>query len=66
MSNIIVSMMFFSGRVIRLVKSDVTITKSTNPVLLTKNIILTVIDSCCPPPVRLAAHCVSVGALIGT
>ena len=65
MWNIIVSMMFFSGRVIRLVKSGVTIAESTNPILLTKNIILTVIDSCCPPLVRLTADCVSVGALIG-
>lgn len=58
------SMIFPGGRVFKLIKSGVNITESTNPVLLTKNITLTVIDCCTPPPVKLAAHCISAGALI--
>jgi hypothetical protein len=42
----------------------INITNSTNPLTLTKNITLTVLDCCAPPPVRLVAHCISAGALI--
>jgi len=42
----------------------VNITNSTNPLQITKNITLTVINCCCPPPVRLAAHCIAAGAVI--
>lgn len=41
------------------------ITGSSNPLILTKNITLTVLDCCAPPPVRLACHCIGVVAFIG-
>ena len=56
---------FPGGRMLKLVKSGVNITNSTNPMVLTKNITLTVIDCCTLPPFRLVAHCLSAGALIG-
>jgi hypothetical protein len=52
-------------RITKLIKSTVNITSSSNPLILTKNITLTVIDCCTPPPVRLAAHCVGAVAVIG-
>ena len=55
---------FPGGRLVKLIKSGANITESTSPVLLTKNITLTVIDCCNLPPVRFAAHCISAGALI--
>ena len=56
--------MFPGGRALKLVRSGFSITNSTNPLVLTKNITLTVLDCCAPPPLRLAAHCISAGALI--
>ena len=56
--------MFPGGRALKLIKNGVNITNSTNPLILTKNITLTVIDCCTPPPVRLAAHCIGAGAVI--
>jgi hypothetical protein len=56
--------LFPGGRALKLVKNGVNITNSTNPLVLTKNITLTVIDCCTPPPVRLAAHCIGAGAVI--
>lgn len=56
--------LFPGGRALKLVKNGVNITNSSNPLILTKNITLTVIDCCAPPPVRLAAQCVAAGALI--
>ena len=50
---------------LKLVNSAVNITNSTNPMVLTKNITLTVIDCCAPPPLRFVAHCVAAGSLIG-
>lgn len=50
--------MFPGGRALKLIKNSVNITNSTNPLTLTKNITLTVLDCCAPPPVRLVAHCV--------
>ena len=43
----------------------INITTSSNPLILTKNITLTVIDCCTPPSVRLAAHCVGTVAVLG-
>jgi hypothetical protein len=40
------------------------INNSTNPLILNKNITLTVLDCCAPPLVRLAAHCLGAGAVI--
>lgn len=56
--------MFPGGRALKLVKNGINITNSSNPLTLTKNITLTVVDCCCPPPIRLAAHCLAAGALI--
>lgn len=55
---------FPGGRALKLITTGVKITNSSNPLLLTKNITLTVIDCCTPPPVRLAAHCIGAGAVI--
>jgi hypothetical protein len=57
--------LFPGGRSLKLIKTGVNVTNSTNPLSLTKNITLTVIDCCTPPPVRLAAHCVAAVAVIG-
>jgi hypothetical protein len=51
--------LFYGGRALKLVKNGVSITKSINPLILTKNITLT---CCTPPPVWLVAHC--TGAVI--
>jgi len=51
--------MFPGGRTVKLIKNRVTITNSSNPLVLTKNITLTVIDCCILPPLRLAAHCIA-------
>lgn len=56
--------MFPGGRALKLVKNGRNITNSSNPLTLVTNITLTVVDCCCPPPIRLAAHCISAGALI--
>ena len=56
--------LFPAGRALKLVKNGVNITNSTNPVILAKNITLTVLDCCAPPPVRLAAHCIGAVAVI--
>lgn len=60
-----VSYVFPSFRLFKLAKAGINITTSSNPLILTKNITLTVIDCCTPPPVRLAAHCVGAVAVIG-
>jgi hypothetical protein len=59
------TLLFPAGRALKLVKNGVGITNSTNPLVLTKNTTLTILDCCAPPPVRLVAHCVAVVALIG-
>ena len=56
--------LFPGGRALKLVKNGINISNSTNPLILTKNITLTVVDCCTPPPVRLVAHCVGAGAVI--
>lgn len=56
--------MFPGGRALKLVKTGFSITNSSSPLVLTKNITLTVIDCCTPPPVRLAAHCIGATAII--
>lgn len=56
--------MFPLGRAAHLIKAGCKVTEWSNPLILTKNVTLTVIDCCSPPPVRLAAHCVGAGAVI--
>ena len=58
------SYLFPGGRALKLIKDAVTITNSTDPLVLTKNVTLAVVDCCTPPPVRLAAHCIAAGSLI--
>ena len=55
---------FLGGRVLKLVKSGINITDSTNLVEVTANIRLAVVDFCITPSTRLAAHCVAAGLLI--
>ena len=57
--------LFPGGRTLKLIKNGVNITNSTNPLIITKNVTLTVVDCCAPPPVRLAFHCTAVVATIG-
>ena len=56
--------LFPAGRAVKLLEAGVNITNSSNPLILAKNITLTVADCCTPPPVRLAAHCIATGSLI--
>lgn len=56
--------LFPGGRALKLIKNGVNITNSSNVLILTKNITLTVIDCCTPPPVQLAAHCIGAGAVV--
>lgn len=55
---------FPSGRALVLIKNGATVTNSANPLVLTKNITLTVLECCAPPPVRLAAHCIGAVTVI--
>lgn len=59
-----VTYLFPGGRAFKLFKAGRNVVDSTNPLILTKNITLVVVDCCTPPPVRLAAHCVAAGSLI--
>jgi hypothetical protein len=56
--------LFPGGRALKLFKNGVNLTNSTNPLMVTKNITLSVLDCCAPPPVRLVAHCIGAGAVI--
>ena len=56
---------FFPGELaLKLVKNGLNRINSTNPLILTKNITLTVLNCCAPLPVKLVAHCLGVGTLI--
>lgn len=58
--------LFFPGmRLLKVIKNGMKITNSTNPLIAAKNITLTVVDCCAPPPVRLAAHCIAATAAVG-
>ncbi len=56
--------MFPGRRALKLIKSGINVTNSTNPLQFTKNITLTVLDCCAPPPIRLAAHCIGAVGVI--
>ena len=56
--------LFPGGRALKLFIHGVNLTNSTNPLMVTKNITLTVLDCCAPPPVRLVAHCIGADAVI--
>ena len=55
--------LFPGGWALKLVKNGINISNSTNPLILTKNITLTVVDCCTPPPIRLVAP-VTIGCAI--
>mgnify|MGYP003497595190 FL=1 len=59
-----ITYLFLGGRALKLFKNGVNLTNSTNPLMVTKNITLTVLDCCAPPPVRLVTHCIGAGAVI--
>jgi len=59
-----VSYIFPGGRALKLIKSGVNISQSTNPLVVAKNVTFTVVDCCAPPPLRLTAHCLGAGAVI--
>lgn len=46
-----ITYLFPSGRELKLVKTGVDISNSTNLIIVTKNVTLTVLDCCAPPPV---------------
>ena len=56
--------LFPIGRTSKFFKSGHKVINSTNPLIITKNITLIVVDCCAPPPVRFAAHCLAAGSLI--
>ena len=56
--------LFPGGRALKLVKNGVNVTNSTNPLILTKNITLIVVNCCTPPPVRLAAGSLIAASVI--
>lgn len=47
----LLTQMFPGGRTLRLVKNGINITNSSNPLTLTKNITLTIVDYDYPPPI---------------
>lgn len=58
--------LFPGGRALKLIKTGINVTNSTNPLTLTKTITLTILDCCAPPPIRLAVHCVGAGTVIAS
>ena len=58
------SVIFPGGRALKLVKSGVKITNSTNTMGVVKNITLTVIDCCAPPIVKLPVRCAVLGGTL--
>jgi len=51
-------------RGVKLIESTVNVTNSANPIVLTKNVTLAIIDCCAPLPFRLTAHCIGAGAVL--
>ena len=62
----IVPSIFPFGQVVKLVRSGYKITNSTNPLTVTTNITLTVLECCAPPPLRLAVTCVAFTASLAS
>ena len=55
---------FPGGRIVKIINITRTATNSSNPLVIAKNLTLTVADCCLPPPLRLAAHCVAASSLV--
>ena len=56
--------LFPAARGIHLFRTGGKVVNSTSPLMIAKNVTLTVVDCCCPPTLRLAAHCIGAGAVI--
>ena len=59
-----VTYLFPGELALKLVKNGLNRINSTNPLILTKNITLTVLNCCAPLLVKLVANCLGVGTLI--
>ena len=64
-AGVVSPLIFPGGRAVKLIKSGVRISESTNPCTVATNITLTVLDCCSPPPVRLATRCITAVGLLG-
>lgn len=62
--NLVPTYLFPGGRALKLVKNSVNITNLINPLILTKNITLTVLYCYAPTSVSLVAHCIEVSPVI--
>ena len=60
----IASYIFPTGRALKLAKQAINITNSTNPVILSKNVTLTVLECCTPPLIKLTVHCIAAASLL--
>lgn len=47
------------SRIIKLGQVNMRVTNSSSPLGIAKNIFLTIVYFCAPPPTRLATHCVA-------
>ena len=56
--------LFTGNRALILVKNGTNVINSTNPLILTKNITLVVVNYCMPATVQSVAHCIATGSLI--
>jgi hypothetical protein len=61
----IVPYFFPGGRAVKWFKTGLEITNSTNPLVVTKNITLMVLECCAPPLIRLLGHCIAAVGTIG-
>ena len=51
-------------RIRKLVTRVLEISNSTNPILIAKNVTLTVVECCAPPQIRIMAQCIAAAATI--
>lgn len=58
------SYVFPGARALKLVRNGVNLTNTSNPLIISKNVTLVVLDCCAPPPVRLVGHCLAAGSLV--
>lgn len=57
--------LFPASRILNLSRNGINMTSSTNPVILSKNVTLMVIDCCSFYLLKLIAYCVMASSLIG-
>lgn len=58
------TLLFFAGLILKLPKNGVKITNSSNLLIISKNVTLTVLDCCLPSPICLIDHCVDTALVI--